>query len=287
MATDSAAINRYIREARRRGIEILPPDVNASERKFTIEGSSIRYGLDTVRGVGAVACGHILAARPYSSLEDFLARARKGATLTAVYNLIRIGAFNSLGTRDEMLIQLERARILADVSPNKLPKLSEAEKDKIWLDKRERLAHKYAIERPDFSDPKVVYEIEKELVGTYVTVDPLARYVSTLDEHALRDPFDMYAIAPKTKFIVGGQLIDIRPTVTKKGKTPGAQMAHLVIDWNDAEFKVVAFPEAWARTKKIFEIGAPVACAVRKLDNGCCLESVERLDWLFDREGIA
>jgi DNA polymerase III subunit alpha len=150
-----------------------------------------------------------------------------------------------------------------------------------------RLAKKYAVERPDFTDSKVVYEIEKELVGTYVTVDPLHRYLKVIDGCGLRDPIEVNAFAPKTEFIIAGQLTAIRPTVTKKGRNPGQEMAHITVVWNEADFRIVVFPEAWNRTKRLLDVGAPVACRVQRLDSGCCLLTVERLDWLFDRAGIA
>jgi DNA polymerase III subunit alpha len=287
LATDPDNTNRYIREARRREVPVLPPDINKSARKFAIEGAGIRYGLDAVRGLGSVACGDVDAGRPYTSFGDFLERANKGAAMPSVYNLLRIGAFDELGQRAELLDQLERHRILADVSPRKLAKLTEVEKDEIWADKRVRLAKKYAVERPDFTDSKVVYEIEKELVGTYVTVDPLHRYLKVIDGCGLRDPIEVNAFAPKTEFIIAGQLTAIRPTVTKKGRNPGQEMAHITVVWNESDFRIVVFPEAWNRTKRLLDVGAPVACRVQRLDSGCCLLTVERLDWLFDRAGIA
>lgn len=287
MATDTDNINRYIREARRRGIAILPPDINKSASRFTIEGSAIRYGIDTVRGVGAVAARHIQEGRPYTSFEDYLARAQKGADKTAAYNLTVIGAFDEMGDRTEMLGRLERHRVLEDVSPRKLAKLTEAEKDEIWADKRERLAHKYAIDRPNFADPKVVYEIEKELVGTYVTVDPMSRYLKALDGTVIRDPQEVNGFKVKEYFAIGGQIIAIRPTVTKKGRNPGQAMAHITVQWNEEDFRIVVFPEAYARLKILLEVGAPVVCEVQRLDSGCCLQKVERLDRLFDRAGIA
>lgn len=287
MATDDDNTNRYIREARRRDIEILPPDVNKSARKFTIEGAGIRYGLDSVRGLGNVACNHIDAQRPYASFLDYLERAGKGAAMPAVYNLICIGAFDEMGVRTELIDQLERHRVLADVSPSKLVKLTEGEKDDIWNDKRVRLAKKYALDRPDFTNTKVVYEIEKELVGTYVTVDPLHRYLKALDGSVLGDPIQVNSFEPKSEFLIGGQLSAVRTTVTKKGRNPGQEMAHITVTWNEADFRIVVFPEAWMRSKRMLDIGAPVACRVQKLDSGCCLQEVQRMDWLFDREGIS
>lgn len=288
MATDGENINRYIREARRREIPILPPDINKSDTKFSIEGDAIRYGIDTIRGVGLVAARDIQAGRPYTSFEDYLARAGKGAEKTAAYNLTLMGAFDEMmADRTEVLGRLERHRILADVAVSKLIKLTEAEKDEIWADKRVRLAHKYALDRPNFADPKVLYEIEKELVGTFVTVDPMAPYITALDGCAIRDPMEISQFKVKEEFIIGGQLTAIRPTVTKKGLNPGQAMAHITVMWNEAEFRIVVFPEAWQRTKLLLEEGAPIAAKVQRLDSGCCLQSVERLDYLWARSGLA
>lgn len=286
MQTDSDNINKYIREARRRGLVILPPDINKSERKFTIEGEAIRYGLDTVRGVGKAVCNLIMARRPFNCLEDLL-KYERTIGKTGVVNLIMIGAFDEIAPRAEILSRLERHRILDQtVAPNKLQKLSEAERDEIWADKRVRLPQ-WAIEIPDFSDPQVLYGIEKELVGTYVTVDPMGRYVSLLDKAAIREPTDVSTFARGQYFVIGGQIAGIRPTVTKKGRTPGAEMAHITVTWNEADFRIVCFPESWRNCKDMLYEGAPVACHVKRLDSGCALETVERLDLLFDREGIA
>ena len=73
---------------------------------------------------------------------------------------------------------------------------------------------KYRIPIPDFSDRQTMYQIEKHLVGTYVTVDPLERYVPALDKLALRDPLDMANYARGQQYYVGGQLTGIRPTTT-------------------------------------------------------------------------
>ena len=290
MATDDGSINKYLREARRRDLTVLPPDINRSERKFVIDGDAIRYGLDSVRDVGEKGCAAILAHRPYANLEDYLARAgAAGTNKTTVTNLILIGAFDSLGPRTEILKQLERYRAMEGLAQSTL---GNPEKLEAAIARRLASGH-YGIEAPDFTNPDIVYAIEKYLVGTYVTVDPLGRYISALDGTAIRDPLDMLSIPYGDKFVVGGQLTAIRPTVTKKGRTPGAEMASISVMWNEAEFRVVCFPESWAACKamltidKVTGVGPPVALQVKKLDSGCCLEKMHRLDTLFDEEGIA
>ena len=53
----------YIDEARRVGIAVLPPDVNASLIDFGVANGEIRFGLSAIKGVGAQAIEHLVAAR--------------------------------------------------------------------------------------------------------------------------------------------------------------------------------------------------------------------------------
>ncbi|NIV48891.1 MAG: trans-splicing intein-formed DNA polymerase III subunit alpha C-terminal partner DnaE-C, partial [Gammaproteobacteria bacterium] len=69
---------RYIAHARERGIEVLAPDVNESERDFTVVAEGIRFGLAGVKNVGEGAIEAVLEARReggrFESLYDFASR---------------------------------------------------------------------------------------------------------------------------------------------------------------------------------------------------------------------
>ena len=289
MATDSDNINKYLREARKRGIQVLPPDINGSGRKFTLGNNAIRYGLDTIRGVGNAAVNDILILRPFSSFDDFL---KRGVTRSlgkgVVESLIKIGAFDTFGDRTTLMTAYHDNRILDKVAPGKLAK----------MDADERVAHVAAWRAkhdgedsyikdftvPDFTDDEVVYAIEQELVGNYVTIDPMMRYLDALEaSHAIRTPADMDEMEPGTVFVIGGQLTKIRPHVIQKaGKYKGKTMAFLTVFWNEEEFEVTAFPEVWDSTKILLREGKPVACQVVRDNRGAHLAGVERLDILFD-----
>lgn len=284
MQTEASKINLYLREARKRKIAVLPPDINKSATKFTIEGEDIRYGIDTVRDVGPAAAKDIRLNRPFKDLADYCARAGEAADKSVVYNLILIGAFDEMGSREEMLHQLERIRAMKGLAQSTLEDPAKLE-ERIAI----RLSNnpeEYLFSIPDFQDRDVLYEIEKELVGTYVTVDPLERYAKTLEKSAIADPLDVVRYTKGDKFVIGGELTAIRPTKTKKGRNPGQDMASLTVTWNEADFRIVCFPQVWSSVKSLLSVGVPVACEVKRLDSGCCLEGVERLDLLFDREGI-
>ena len=51
MQTDPTEVPRYVREARRRGYTVLPPDINESGSTFTLSEKVIRYGLEAIASV--------------------------------------------------------------------------------------------------------------------------------------------------------------------------------------------------------------------------------------------
>ncbi|MEW6107267.1 MAG: DNA polymerase III subunit alpha, partial [Bacillota bacterium] len=84
-------------EARRRGVRILPVDINRSAERFTVEDGAIRVGLLRVRGMSEETAARIVASRGplgYASVEDFFARVPVDRDL--LENLVLCGAFDSL-----------------------------------------------------------------------------------------------------------------------------------------------------------------------------------------------
>jgi len=95
-------------EARRRGVPLLSPDTEHSLHASTVEDisgtSGVRLGLGLVKGITSAETDRIIAARPYRSVDDFWQRARP--SLPVAERLARIGAFDHLGPRREILLQL-------------------------------------------------------------------------------------------------------------------------------------------------------------------------------------
>jgi DNA polymerase III alpha subunit len=87
----------YIEEAKKYGVRILPPDVNASGLGFSEEREAIRCGLLTVKGIGVNLATRIVANRGngYGSLEDFLLKTRLGERDLSA--LLAVSALRSLG----------------------------------------------------------------------------------------------------------------------------------------------------------------------------------------------
>jgi len=112
----------YVAEARRAGLTVLPPDVNASELRTTGRGAEIRIGLQFVKGLSAGASEKILASRTAGRLDGSTAgnsgafrslanfRERTGIKPDDLRLLIKVGAFDSISgglSRPQMLWEMD------------------------------------------------------------------------------------------------------------------------------------------------------------------------------------
>jgi error-prone DNA polymerase len=116
-------------DARRHGVEVRAPDVNASHAPATLEPLTsttgepqpgeelaVRLGIDYVRNIGDDLAARIAERRPYTSMEDLVRRT--GAPLPAVEALATAGAFGCFGL--ERREALWAAGATAQASPDRL-----------------------------------------------------------------------------------------------------------------------------------------------------------------------
>ena len=112
-----------IAECRRLDIPVLPPSVNHSEVEYSIEGNpesgaSIRFGLSTIKNVGAAAVAPLVKARKkegaFESMEQMCQSPElAGVGKKAMESLIKAGAFDRFGDRNGMLQVIDRILALA------------------------------------------------------------------------------------------------------------------------------------------------------------------------------
>jgi len=283
MQVDEERRNLYVRDARRRGITILPPDVNKSKQNFTIGHDTIRYGLQAVRGVGEVAADAIVTGAPYRCLQDYLDRAGRGANKAALVPLIKIGAFDSIDSdRAGLLKELEQYWIEKDLAESTLANALRLEK----VVARRRAKPERQIEIPDFTDPHVVYAIEQDLVGSFITVDPMEPYLKIIDtEMTVRSPAMIRRYQPGQQLVIGGQIVKLNKHVVKSGFTAGQTMAFLGVQWQGDDYDITVFPKVFARYDLLLKEGTPVLCGCERLaprkdgqDGGVSLRELFRLD---------
>ncbi|MEJ2331384.1 MAG: DNA polymerase III subunit alpha [Desulfobulbaceae bacterium] len=167
----------YINECRDREIEVLPPDINESDKDFTVVEDRIRFGLAAVKNVGEAALDSIIEERladgPYTSLEDFCCRVDlRRVNRRVLESLIKAGAFDSLG--------LKRSQLFA-ILDQALEQGQAAQRDRLSgqislfavMDSEDEQQHtKIEIPSiPDWTDQEKL-SFEKETVGFYLTGHP-------------------------------------------------------------------------------------------------------------------
>jgi DNA polymerase III alpha subunit len=273
------------------GIQVLGPDLNESEGNFTLTSAGvIRYGLSKVKYV-ANAAEELQKLGPYKDMEDFLARVpTRKVNKRAVISMIKCGVFDAMcGSAKQALYEYCKTR-------KEFRKLDDNCKDTCsYCAGRISLFDCYA-DNQELIEARGSHE--QELLGTMVSVDPLADYIEIIeDEHNFPGEKRMFQ---GEKAMIGGMITQVKPLVTKKGKNPGAEMCQLWIELpindfdedgsleeedgenatKDESVQIVAFPTTYARVKKSIEVGTPVLVEVEKLKDGLSLRNLFRLDKL-------
>lgn len=269
-------IPEYLREARVRGVPILPPDINKSLRKFAPVGEALLFGLDSIDKVGPTTVDSILATREageFLSLEDFFRRVPGGKVNKGhVVNLISIGAFDSMIPE-----HIERIGLSARNDLIREYFDLRAKKDK-------NMARTDVIVKHDYSTMLSVAALEYSLVKTYITNDPDDRYADMIGDVCVKNMGDVQMFERGMDLFIGGKIVRCKVHKSAKpGRNLGRSMAFLDIEWRGNEFNVVCFFDAFELWGSYFETDAPVIAKVEKTDKqSLSLVDVIRLDWLLD-----
>ncbi len=265
----SEKVAEYIDECKQMNIPVLPPDINECFSDFTViydkkgkddseSKSSIRFGLAAVKGVGTKAVDEIIRAREeigkFESLFHFcqnvdLRQVNKGA----LEALIKAGAFDSLGGhRAQTIAAVEQAITNAnsmqkDKRNGQMSFFETFEEDEEIKQDSEKL--------PDVApwpEPKML-QLEKEVLGMYVTSHPLAEYAEHIHYYSSASTKKLRDCQPNSEVIVGGIITRPRFMVTKNGRGAGSRMAMITLEDLHGTVDAVIFPDSLAQYDHLVE----------------------------------
>lgn len=179
---NSTKVAEYISECKDMGIKLLPPDVNASEADFAVEGNNLRFGLSAVKNVGRAFAKGLVSERnhrgSFSSVDEFCTRLYgKDMNRRAVESLIRAGAFDSLGYKRKSLLKVIDVIIegVAVAGRNNIA----GQIDLFGMENEDDgSAPKYALKIPEtdeFSNREIM-AMEREMTGLYLSGHPMDEY---------------------------------------------------------------------------------------------------------------
>jgi len=242
---------RYITHVRKRGIELLPPDVNESARDFTVVRDGIRFGLAGVKNVGEGAIDSILEARAgeggrFASLFDFANRIDgRRVNRRVVESLVKCGAFD--------LLHENRAAVWAGLD-TALEAGAAAQRDReigqgsLFGGASGSVVRGTRLpDTPEWSDRQRL-DFEKQVLGFYVSGHPLAEAAERLARFA-EVTSDATQAVDGREVRVGGILTSLRETRTRRG----ALMAFGTLEDLQGSFDLVIFSEPFAQYAKLIK----------------------------------
>jgi DNA polymerase III subunit alpha len=290
--TDKLAL--YLGECRDRGIPVLPPDINDSQLRFTVEsGKGVRFGLFAIKNVGEGAIDSLLDVRKKQGRITSLSSLCEELDLRLVNkrvfeSLTKAGAFDSLarGTAYEPLPSVAlRPRLLAAVdSACEYGARAQRDRDQGQaqlfggFDDRSSSGNGAGTGAMTLPDAKPWTEteqlgFEKETLGLYWSGHPVDRYAAALKELGAKSVAELAELqvtaprddAPKSwgpggpkpielDTSIGGIVAACRQLKTRKGD----RMAVFTLEDSQGGVEVIAFPETYQRSAGLIETGTMI-----------------------------
>jgi DNA polymerase-3 subunit alpha len=249
---------KNISEVRAMGIEVFPPDINASDRSFTVRDGAIRFGLGAVKGVGTAALESIIEVRqnkPFSSLQDFCERVDlRKVNKKVVEALIKCGAFDTLGgKRAQFMAVLEEAMEVGQ----RLQRERESGQESLF-DSHEVVSvggNGYGV-LPEIGEweERDLLAYEKEALGFYVSGHPLDRFADVIKRLATCDSAGLNDRTDREKVRLCGIISGIKELMTKKGD----RMAFVTLEDLSGSVECVVFPEAYTAAMDLLKGEEPL-----------------------------
>jgi len=253
---------KYMQEARRNGISIVPPVLSSLTADYSIlSDTEIAFGLENVKHVGAAMVKSILDGMPYESFADFVDRS--GANKTAIESMIKVGVFRELyPNRRDLLHRYQCDNFRDNLFGAALTPESIVDS-----------------ELPDYTESEL-QGIETELLGMPLTVDPFDKYRRAMGDLAdtLENMDDVSSAGYDTPHILLVRVKDVKPHQAR-----GGVMAFLkFVTDGDEEIECTCFARMWQASQQFVKVGRYLRIEVMKQKykggSSYVLSKVQRLE---------
>ena len=275
---NTGKIAGYIQYCRGRGIDVLPPDINRSRWKFTVnpkEGDqgAILFGLGAVKAVGENAVQAIVKEREKGAYRDLLEFCRRIDTMEcnkrAVENLIRAGAFDHMGANRPQMLMVYESALEANQNVRKKNVVGQVSLFDMLGGETGNLMTEPGMEYPGVVDcpVKARLQMEKEATGVYMSGHPLDEWRETLQslnfhtaELAEIEEAADHGLSQDGRVAeIGGILTAIKGKATKNGD----YMAFITLEDLTGEIECLVFPRVYERYQALLQEDAAVVVSGR------------------------
>ncbi|SDW97135.1 DNA polymerase-3 subunit alpha [Marininema mesophilum] len=245
----------YIEDCRRMGLPVYHPDVNESDRAFSVKGEGIRMGLGAVKNVGTHAITSILKERrnrEFRDLFDFCDRVDlRNCNRRVIESLIQCGAMdNLLEHRAKGLAMLDEAMEHGGEHQRR------ASENQLQLFDEPATS---ATGKFDYSHVKPFnqheqLEMERDLLGLYLSGHPLEAFGETITHTTDHRLADLEDVPEDTKVTVAGLVREVKGITTKKGEG----MAFVTLEDFSHQVELVVFPTTLRQYRTLLQLDRPI-----------------------------
>ena len=257
------------------GVEVRPPDVNASDADFSVvfdEGEPrdaahghVRFGLRAIRGAGSKAIESIIAERSgpgdggaFASLYDFCERVPAGVVNKATIDaLVRAGAFDSVHGRaarsslassiDAAVAAGHRAAQDRAAGQSRLFALEDAPAPGAGA-----AAETPLVRAEPWSEAETLRQ-EKETLGFYVTSHPLEEWAPWTSVFTRWSCEHAASLQQDQRVVLAAMVQSVRPIVCRNGRSAGQKMAILTLEDATGTCDAVLFAGVYAEYGHLLE----------------------------------
>ena len=254
-------IKEYIDSCKRMGIEVISPDINEGYGFFSTSDNKIRYGLAAIKNVGKKMISAMVHEREtnglYNSLTDFYTRMEsRDTSKRAIESLISAGAFDSLGGRRNQYHLVYKQ--IGDGINLSRKKNIEGQINLFSFGDEEEVKNEDILPDTEEYPKKVMLELEKEVLGIYLSGHPLAEFegqirrlasVNSKDFRLPEDTEEERPILDGQIVKIGGIIVQKRVITTRNNKT----MAFVTLEDVLGTIEVIVFPNIYERGSHYFE----------------------------------
>ncbi len=285
----------YLSDCRDRGIPVLPPDINESQLRFTVEpGKGVRFGLTAIRNVGEGAIESLLAVRAKHGRISSLAALCEDLDLRLVNkrvfeSLVKAGAFDSLARADagaeSSPSRTLRPRLLAavdlacghgarhqrDKDEGQAQLFGVVPGDDARDDAGAQLEAGFALPPAEPWSESEQLAFEKETLGLYWSGHPVDRYAGELKEFGAKSTGGLAELPPigsrggasntgsGSKPIESDMRIGGIVAACRQLRTrKGDRMAVFTLEDAQGGVEVIVFPETYQRAAGLIQTGMMV-----------------------------
>lgn len=267
---NTGKVSGYLAYCKAHGIPMLPPSVNSSYWKFSVDRDEkgtqgIRFGMGGVKNVGHSAVEAIVQARDdgkFIDLFDFLDRVPpESLNKRMLESLIKSGALDGMG--------MNRAQLLA---------IYDKAADAAALQQKQRATgqmslfdmmtvgggSKATLPIPDMPEhtKRALLSMEKEITGVYISGHPLDEYRTLLqtgyttvsDVIAMTEGEDGGLSYDATPVTMGGIIVLSKGKITKKG----SMMGFITLEDLTGQIEGLVFPKVYERYISLLQTDALV-----------------------------